>query len=69
MIGKDEKGDFYKGVVIFEIIGIRKNIPIVIKAVPETAISWQLLQKEILACVASLNQLGFKVITIIIISF
>ena len=69
MIGKDENGDFYKGVVIFEIIGIRKNIPIVIKAVPETAISWQLLQKEILACVASLNQLGFKVITIIIISF
>ena len=61
MIGKDEKGDFYKGVVMFEIVGMRKNIPIVIKAVPETTISWQLLRKQIVECITSLNKLGFKV--------
>ena len=61
MIGKDEDGKFYKGVVMFQIIGLRKNIPIVIKAVPETTISWQLLKKEIEECVSSLNKQGFKV--------
>ena len=52
MYGKDENGEFYKGVVIFHIIGLQKNIPIVIKAVPETTISGELLRKEILECVA-----------------
>ena len=37
--GKDEHSEFYNGIVVFMVIGLRKSIPYVIKTLPETKIS------------------------------
>ena len=37
--GKDEHGEFYNGIVVFMVVGLRKSIPHVIKTLPETKIS------------------------------
>ena len=33
-IGADETGDFYKGLICFMIVGLKSNIPFVVRAVP-----------------------------------
>ena len=38
-IGADEKGDLYKGVVCFMIVGLKNNIPYVVMALPEKDIT------------------------------
>ena len=35
LIGKDLDGKHYKGVMTFMIVGMRENIPFVIKGIPE----------------------------------
>ena len=38
LIGWDDNGNLLKGIVTFMIVGVRKNVPFVVKAVPETKI-------------------------------
>ena len=47
--GADEQGQLYKGVVCFMIIGLKSNVPYVIRSVPEANINGELLQGEILS--------------------
>lgn len=61
IIGTNESGDLYKGVVCFMIIGLKSNIPYVIKTIPEKEISGEWLQDEIFRCLQQLHSNGFQV--------
>ena len=63
--GKDEHGEFYNGIVFFMVVGLRKSIPYVIKPLPETKISGEWLNPQILESVCSLNTAGFYVRAVI----
>ena len=58
--GADKEGNLYKGVVCFMIVGLKENVPYVIKSLPETKISGELLQGEIINCIRSLQGINFK---------
>ena len=47
--GTDEQGEPYKGVVCFMIVGLKSNIPYVVKALPEKQIIGEWLKDELLA--------------------
>ena len=38
LIGCDDNGNLFKGIITFMIVGVRKNVPFVVKAVPEAKI-------------------------------
>ena len=59
--GCDEEGQLYKGVVCFMIIGLKKSVPYVIKAVPEIKLSKSILSEEILKSIESLQKIGFNI--------
>ena len=59
--GSNEDGELYKGVVIFQIVGIQKNIPVVIKVKPETKITGKWLKSEMEESIGTLNKMGFRV--------
>ena len=63
--GGDCDGNLYKGIMTFMIVGLRKNIPFVIKAVPETRINgnWVLLNVE--ESIKSLHEVDFQVRAVI----
>jgi len=61
MIGRDENGSFYNGIVVFMIVGLKKSIPFVVKSCPKTTLSGNWLSKEILSCIEVLNWAGFDV--------
>ena len=63
--GKDEDGDFYNGIVVFMVVGLRKSIPYVIKTLPETKISGEWLKPQILESLCSLHNAGFYVRAVI----
>ena len=58
--GKDEHGDFYNGIVVFMVVGLRKSIPYVIKILPETKISGEWLKPQIIENVCSLHTAGLR---------
>ena len=39
IIGKDEDGNFFNGILVFMIVGLQKSIPYVIKAIPKVKMS------------------------------
>ena len=53
--GKDEHGEFYNGIVVFMVVGLRKSIPYVIKTLPETKISGEWLKPQIIESLCSLH--------------
>ena len=57
----DEQGQLHKGVECFIIIGLKSNVPYVIRSVPETNIKGEWLQGEILSCIDALQSIGFNV--------
>ena len=59
--GADEQGQLYKGVVCFMIIGLKSNLPYVIRSVPEINIKGEWLKGEILSCIGDLQKIGFNV--------
>ena len=63
--GKDEHGEFYNGIVVFMVVGLRKPIPYVIKALPETKISGEWLKPQIIESLCSLHTAGFYVHAVI----
>jgi len=60
-VGSDENGDFYKGVVVFMICGLKENVPYVIKSCPEISINGTWLAKEICESITALKASGFNV--------
>jgi hypothetical protein len=64
-IGRDEDGKLYGGILNFMIVGIRKNIPFVVRAVPEITVNGGLVKKQIDAVLTDLHDTGFNVRTVI----
>ena len=57
LIGCDEDGNLFKGLVGFMIVGLQKSTPYVIKSIPETKIEGEWLKTEI---IETLHSLGFS---------
>ena len=60
-VGVDENGTLFKGIAVFMIVGLKKSVPIVVKAVPEVTINGKWLAEELSKCIASLASAGFRV--------
>ena len=59
--GKDEHEEFYNGIVVFMVVGLRKSIPYVIKTLPETKINGEWLNPQIIESLCRLHTAGFYV--------
>lgn len=59
--GADEAGNLYKGIVVMMIQGLKKSIPIVVKALPEIEIKGSWLADELSECILALSSSGFNV--------
>ena len=60
LIGSDEKG-----IMTFMIVGVQKNVPFVVKAVPESKIEGKWLSGQIIETIQSLHEIGFHVQAVI----
>ena len=65
LIGCDEDGNLFEGLVGFMIVGLQKSIPYVIKSIPETKIEGEWLKTEIIESIETLHSLGFSVRAVI----
>ena len=65
LLGTDQDGNLYKSIVTFMIVGLRKNITFVVRAVPESKIEGKWLSQHIDECLKSLHQVGFEVHAVI----
>ena len=65
MIGCDDEGELYTGIVCFMIVGLNKSIPYVIKSSPETNIDANWLKAELLDSLEILSNFGFRVRAIV----
>ena len=66
LVGADENGELYTGVVTFVIVGINnEKIPFVVKACPEVRISGSWLSAEIEETLETMNSTGFNICAII----
>ena len=61
LIGSNELGELYKGVMTFMIVGLKKSKPWVVKAIPETKIEGKWLANHIDETICSIHQAGFRV--------
>ena len=61
ILGANENDLLYKGIVSFMIVGLKQNVPYVIKSVPETKIEGRWLKGEIKDCLKTLHDSGFNV--------
>ena len=61
LIGSDAAGNLYKGIMCFMIVGLKSNVPFVVKSVPETGLSSSWLEDEIKNTLEVLQKAGFKV--------
>ena len=64
-IGCGEDGNLHKGLVCFMIIGLKESAPYVIKSSPQTGISADWLENEVLECLDVLIKCGFTTRAII----
>ena len=62
MIGGDDQGELYKGIICFMIVGLKESIPYVIKkASPQINIDANWLKTELLDSLKILSNCGFRV--------
>ena len=45
LMGQDEDGNLFKGIVLFMIVSLKKSIPYVVKCCPEVRIRWALVSR------------------------
>ena len=57
LVGCNSKGELYKGLVCFMIVGLKNSIPYVIKSSPETKINVDWLKEELIDCLGTLSSL------------
>ena len=60
LVGQDEDGNLYKGIVVFMIVSLKKSIPYVVKSCAEVKINGAWLAGEIDSCILILKEVGFK---------
>ena len=65
MIGCDEDGNMFKGVMTFMINSLKDSIPFVVRAVPEKEITGKWIAKQINELLSSLHECGFHVRAVI----
>lgn len=65
LFGIDESGTMVRGIMTFMIVGLRNNIPFVIKAIPESKIEGSWLAEHISDCIRSLHDAGLQVRAVI----
>ena len=66
LVGMDENGDMYTGVVTFMAVGLNKEaIPFVVKACPEIKICGDWLREEIEETLGTMGKAGFRVRAVI----
>ena len=65
MIGSDESGELYNGIVCFIIFGLKQNVPYVIKLSPKKKINAEWLKEEIFECLRILTECDFNVRVIV----
>ena len=61
LTGQDKEGNLYKGVIVFMIAGLKKSLPYVIKAIPETNITGDFIKNEIEESLNTLRSSFFKI--------
>ena len=61
IVGCDEEGKLYKGLIGFMIVSLKQSIPYIIKSIPETKIEGKWLKEEILKGIETLHSINFKV--------
>ena len=59
--GADKDGELYKGIMSFMIVGLKNNVPYVVKTCPEKGIVGDWVKKELLACLKVLQENGLNV--------
>ena len=64
-IGADENNELYKGIMVFMITGMKRTLPIVVRACPEVFITGEWLSNEIIKCLFDLNDAGFFIRAIV----
>ena len=64
-VGADKDGNLYKGIVVFMVCGLKKTLPIVVKASPETKLNGTWMSEQLEECVCTLAEAGFKVRAIV----
>ena len=64
--GSNINNELYKSIVCFMIIGLKENVPYVVKAAPVTFINSELLKDELLNCLQLLITGGFNVRAVIL---
>ena len=65
LIGSDKDGVMFKGIMTFMVVGLKNNVPFVIKAAPETKIDGKWISEQIDDCIKSLHDVGFRVRAVI----
>ena len=61
IIGLSDENEVYKSILCFMIVGLKENLPYMIKATPVTKLSNDLIKTEILKCLDILFKTEFKV--------
>ena len=65
LVGCNSKGELYKRLVCFMIVGLKSSIPYVIKSSSESKINADWLKEELIDCLAIFSQSGFIVRAIV----
>ena len=65
LIGCDDNNELYKGIMTFMIVGMKKNVPFAVKAIPETKIEGKWLALQIAESIQTLHEIGFHVRAVI----
>ena len=65
LIGCDDNGNLFKGIMTFMIAGVRKNVPFVVKAVPEAKMEEKWLSGQLIESIQSLHEIDFHVRAVI----
>ena len=65
LIGCDDNNELYKGIMTFMIVGMKKNVSFVVKAIPETKIEGKWLALQIAESIQTLHEIGFHVRAVI----
>ena len=65
LLGCDDNGNLFKGIMTFMIVGVRKNVSLMVKAVPESKIEAKGLSGHIMESIESLHEIGFHVQAVI----
>ena len=64
--GCNDNDNLFKRIITFMIVRVRKNVPFVVKAVPESKIGVKWLSGQITESVQSLHEIGFHVRAVIL---